>query len=111
MNDGGKVDEKRIPDGFDDVPVMDTHCLLDNLVMNIEQPQHAGFIRAHLPTKADDVGEHDRREFTGLSRQSLVHTGDYSTCSLRLSTGISAHRLCFNLTDETPLEEQQGLFP
>ena len=28
--------------------------------MEVQQPQHTGFIRAHLAAKADDVGEHDR---------------------------------------------------
>src|SRR5262249_14222395 len=64
----------------------------DELVMDIEQSEHAGFIAAHLPAEADDVGEHDRREFAGLSRQLLVHRGDYSTGSLRLSTGVSIGR-------------------
>ena len=34
--------------------------------MDVQQPQHAGFIRTHLPAKADDVGEHDRRQLAGL---------------------------------------------
>jgi hypothetical protein len=28
--------------------------------MDAQQTQHAGFITAHLTTKADDVSEHDR---------------------------------------------------
>ena len=92
VDDGRKVHQEGITDGFDDLAVMGTHRLLNELIMDVQQPQHAGFVRAHLAAKADDVGEHDRREFAGLSRQSLVHTGDYSTCSLRLSTGVSASR-------------------
>lgn len=34
--------------------------------MNVQQSQHALFIRAHLATEALDVGEHDRCEFAGL---------------------------------------------
>ena len=35
--------------------------------MQLQQPQHAGFVRAHLATKADDVGEHDRGQPASLS--------------------------------------------
>jgi hypothetical protein len=42
------------------------HCLLDELIMEIKQPQHAGFIAAHLTAKARDVGEHDRGELAGF---------------------------------------------
>ncbi len=66
MDDGGKVHEKGITDGFDDVAMMVSHCLLDNLIMDFQQPQHAGFVRPHLATKADDVREHDRRQLAGL---------------------------------------------
>ena len=47
------------------------HGLLDELVVHIEQPQHAGFIRAHLVAKTHDVGEHDRRQLAGLYRYQL----------------------------------------
>ena len=70
MDDGGKVHQEGITDGFDDVAVMLSHGLLDDLVMDVQQPQHAGFIRAHLAAKADDVGEHDRGELAGLN---LLH--------------------------------------
>ena len=48
--------------------VMLRNRLLDDLIMNIQQPQHTGFIAAHLTAKADDVGEHDRGESPILSR-------------------------------------------
>jgi hypothetical protein len=36
--------------------------LLDELVMHLQQLQHAGFISPHLAAQAHDVGEHDRRQ-------------------------------------------------
>ena len=62
MDDGGKVHQEGIADGFDDRAVMRSHRLLDELIMDVQQPQRAGFIAAHLAAKADDVGEHDRRQ-------------------------------------------------
>ena len=66
MDDRREVDQEGITNGFDDMAVMFSHCLLDNLVMHFQQPQHAGFVRAHLAAEADDVGEHDRRQPAGL---------------------------------------------
>ena len=60
VDDRGKVNEEGVTDGFDDMPVVNTHCLLDNLIVNLQQPQHPRFVRSHLTTKADNVGEHDR---------------------------------------------------
>ena len=66
MNDGRKIDQEGIPDGFDDCAMTIGDCPLDNLIMNIQQPQHPPFVRAHLATKAHDVGEHDRGQTAGL---------------------------------------------
>jgi hypothetical protein len=60
MHHGRKIDQECIPNGFDDVAVMRAHGLLNNLVENFQQAQHPCFVAAHLPTKADDVREHDR---------------------------------------------------
>ena len=49
------------------VAVMRVDSLLDELVMDVEQPQHAGFVGAHLAAEADDVGEHDRGQLAGFS--------------------------------------------
>src|SRR5215510_9736884 len=38
-----------------------SHRLSDELVMDVQQPQHTGFIRPRLAAKANDVGEHDGR--------------------------------------------------
>ncbi len=37
MTTARKVHEKSITNRFDDLAVIDTHCLLDELVMDIEQ--------------------------------------------------------------------------
>ena len=62
VDDGRKIDQEGIADGFDDVPVMSAHGLLNQLIMDIEQPQHAGFVRAHLAAEADNIGKHDCSE-------------------------------------------------
>ena len=62
VDDGGKVDQEGIADSLDDRAVMRSYGLLNNLIMDVQQPQHAGFIGSHLAAKADDVGEHDRRQ-------------------------------------------------
>ena len=41
--------------------------LLNDLIMEAQQVEGVGFIRAHLATKADDVGEHDRGQPPSLS--------------------------------------------
>ena len=46
--------------------------------MDVQQPQRAGFIRAHLAAKADDVGEHDR--------------GQPPILSLHCAAGVFLHR-------------------
>ena len=66
MDDGREVYQKGIPNGLDDRAMMFSHRLLDDLIMHFQQPQHAGFVAAHLAAKADDVGEHDRRQLAGL---------------------------------------------
>jgi len=55
-----------ITDGFDNRAMMSVHCLLDDPIMHVQQPQHPPFVRAHLPAKADDVGEHDRGQTASL---------------------------------------------
>ena len=40
--------------------------------MDVQQPQHAGFVAAHLAAKADDVGEHDRGQSPIFSMHSAA---------------------------------------
>jgi hypothetical protein len=42
------------------------HGLLHELVMDFQQPQHAGFVGAHLAAKAHHVGKHDGVQLTSL---------------------------------------------
>jgi len=44
VDDGGKVDQERIADGFDHVAVMGIHRLVDELIVDLKQSQHPGFI-------------------------------------------------------------------
>jgi len=60
VDHGGRVHQKGIANRLDDRAVMLGNCLLNDVVMDLQQPQRAGFIAAHVTAKADDVGEHDR---------------------------------------------------
>jgi hypothetical protein len=92
VDDGGKVHQKGITDSFDDHTTMRSHGLLNNLIVDVEQPQHAGFIRAHLPAKAHHVGKHDGRQLASFGscrrRRLSAHGGDYVVFSSLLSNGI-----------------------
>jgi hypothetical protein len=94
----GEIDQERIPNGFDDVAVMGPHGLLDELIMDVQQAQHADFIAAHLTAEAHDVGEHDRGQASRLGgprvRTALYHGGDYRARGLQLSNRAS---LAFSL--------------
>jgi hypothetical protein len=35
------------------------HGLLDDAIMDIQQPQHTGFVSSHLAAEAHHVREHD----------------------------------------------------
>jgi hypothetical protein len=59
VNNGGEVHEEGIPNGLDDRAVMFSNGPLDNLIMDVKEPQHAGFIAAHLAAKTHHVGEYD----------------------------------------------------
>ena len=54
-----EIHQEGIAHNLDDGAVVFTHRLVDGAIMHFEQPQHAGFITAHLAAKADDVGEHN----------------------------------------------------
>jgi hypothetical protein len=56
---GGKVHQEGVTNGFDDVAMMHNDSLRDDLIMDVEQPQHAAFIRAHLAAETNNIGEHD----------------------------------------------------
>ena len=69
MNDRRKIHQEGIPDGLDDRAMVLGHCLLDDVIMDVQEPQHAGFVAAHLAAEANDVGEYDsvrRRVSAGL---------------------------------------------
>jgi hypothetical protein len=53
MHDGRKLHEEAIAGGLNDVAMMGSHRLPDDLGMEVEQAQHAGFIGAHLTAEAD----------------------------------------------------------
>ena len=61
--------------GFDDVAMMLGYGLLDDLVVNSQRAQHAGFIGAHPAAKARYVSEHNR----GQLRVSAVALGALSS--------------------------------
>ena len=44
VDDRGKLNQEGITNGFDNVAVMFRDSLLHELVMDLKQPQHAGFI-------------------------------------------------------------------
>jgi hypothetical protein len=56
----GEIDQEAVTDGFNDCAVKFGDGMLNELVVDLQQAQHAGFVRAHLAAKANDVGEHDR---------------------------------------------------
>jgi hypothetical protein len=91
MDDGGEIDQKSVTNGFDDRAVVFTDCVLDNLVVDLEQLQGMDFIAAHLAAETDHIGEHDRRKLTGFrlrrSTRFGTHEGDYAA----LSAGLSNH--------------------
>src|SRR5262249_55457866 len=93
MDDGGDLDQEAVPDSFDDPAVMPTHGRADDLIMPLQQPQHARFINPHLAAEAHDVGEHDGSQLTSLSESRtgavLWPDGDYRGRSGRLSHGRS----------------------
>jgi len=50
---------------------MFTYGLVDESVMDVEQPHRAGFVSAHLAAEAGDVGEHDRGQPPSLHVHGL----------------------------------------
>src|SRR5262245_58836569 len=89
VDDGGKIHQKGIPDAFADRAVMRGDSVLDSLIMHIQQPQGASLVAAHLTAKADDVGEHDRRQPPSLCARCVtgivLHDVDYSADTAKLS--------------------------
>jgi hypothetical protein len=57
--------------------------------MDLQQPQHAGFVATHLAAETHDVGEHDRGQpprLCGLRAHAVLgHGGDYRARGLQLS--------------------------
>jgi hypothetical protein len=66
VDDRGKIHQKGITNRFNHCAMIRRHGLLDDLVMRLQQSQRTSFIGAHLATKADDVGEHDRRQLASF---------------------------------------------
>ena len=71
MHHGREVHQEGVAHKLNDVPVMRAHRVLDDLVMHLQQPQHASFVCTHLAAKAHDVGEHNRGQTAGLGRCRL----------------------------------------
>ena len=65
---------------------MVSHGLLDDLIMHVQQPQHAGLVRPHLAAEAHDVGKHDRRELADPHLTSALASA--------LFLGENSSRLC-----------------
>jgi len=83
VDDGGKLKQEAVTGSLNDVAVMCSYSLLDDLVMDGQYPQRAGFVATHLAAEADEVGEHDRGQPAGLGRRLcrvLLHDGDYVAC-------------------------------
>jgi hypothetical protein len=89
VDHGRELDQEAIPCGLDGVAMMRAHRLVDDPVMRFQQAQHAGFIRAHLAAKADDIREHDGGQAAALAsygtRAVLGHNRDYRARGLQLS--------------------------
>jgi hypothetical protein len=89
LDDREPIDQEGSVHDLNDMPVMLSHRLVDDLVMRLQQPQHTRFIGAHLAAKAYDVREHDGGQAAALAsygtRAVLGHRGDYHARSLRLS--------------------------
>src|SRR5215813_292397 len=104
VDDGGEVHQKGIPHSFDDHPMMRSHGLLNNLVVDVEQAQHADFIRAHLTAEAHHVGEHDRRQLARLGSTSLRAFHDASLASgMAISCCLSADHVFFSPRVRNPI--------
>jgi len=90
VNDRGEVHQEAITHSLDDCPMIVSDRLLDDLIVDSEHPQRAGFIGAHLAAEAHEVGEHDGGQLTGLGRclcRVLCHGGDYPSSVRWLSNG------------------------
>src|SRR4051794_35895547 len=66
VDDRRKVHQEPIAHGLDDLAVMVSDRLVDDLIMDGEHFEHTGFIGPHQAAKADDVRKHNRGEATGL---------------------------------------------
>jgi len=86
MDYGGEVHEEGIADGLDDMAVVVGHRPLDELVMEVQQPQHPAFVAPHLAAEVHDVREHDRGQPSRLcgprAGAFLCHGGDYRARAL-----------------------------
>jgi hypothetical protein len=60
---------------------MSLRRVLNDLVVNFQQPQHAGFVAAHLAAEAHDVREHDRRQTASLDLRGITHTFSFNNTS------------------------------
>ena len=78
VHHGGEIDQKGIPDGLDDRTMMFRYRVANNLVMEVQQAQRPGFVRAHLTAKAHDVRKHD--------------CGESSLLRVRRAVGVVLHR-------------------
>src|SRR5438445_6739988 len=92
VDHGGKLYQEAIPRRLNDLATMFSHGLLDDLIMDGQQAQRAGFVTAHVAAEAYHVGEHDGSEFAGLGHplrwRAVWHGGDYSAGFSHLSPGV-----------------------
>src|SRR5262245_26295405 len=91
MDHRREVHQEGIADGFDDMAVMLSDGLLDQLVVGVQQAQRTSFVAAHLAAEAHDVGEHDGNQATSLGRRwpaAVSHRSDYAAYFPWLSNGV-----------------------
>src|SRR5262245_1818380 len=81
VDDGGEVYQEGVAHNLNDRAVMLSDRLANDVIMHLEQPQHAGLVAAHLAAEAHDVGEHDRGQpsrLCGLRTGAVLwHGSDY----------------------------------
>jgi hypothetical protein len=83
VHDGGEFDQEVIAGSLDDMALVGSDGVLDDLVMEGQQLQGMSLVGTHLAAEIHHVGKHDRRQPTGLGRRRFAHLdtygGDYAT--------------------------------
>ena len=90
VDDRRKLEQETIARRFDDMALVCSHGLLNDLVMDGQYLQRAGFVSTHLTAKAHHVSEHDGGQATGFGvddlARNVLHERDYSARCFWLST-------------------------